>query len=110
LNRPLILLVFAITFEALWAVMLKISQGFTVLWASLVMVPAYVLSLVFLNYACRHLDISVAYAIWTGSGATLVATIGVLAFDEPLGAGRALGLLLVICGVLVLLGLERNLT
>lgn len=89
--------------------MLKVSRGFTVLWASAVVVVTYLLSLICLNFACKQLDIGVAYAIWTGSGAVLVATIGVLAFHEPLGAGRALGLLLVIGGVALLLVLEGRL-
>ena len=108
MERPLVLLVAAITFEVLWAVMLKVSQGFTVLWASLAMMAAYVLSLVFLSLACRQLDISMAYAVWTGSGAAMVALIGVLVFDEPISVGRMLGFLLVTSGVVVLIGLEQH--
>jgi small multidrug resistance pump len=108
MHRSSLFLAAAISFEVLWAVMLKLSRSFSVPWADLVMAAAYVLSLVFLNLACRQLDISVAYAVWTGAGATLVATIGVLAFHEPLGVGRALGFLLVVCGVVVLLGLEQH--
>jgi small multidrug resistance pump len=106
---PLTLLALAIAFETLWASMLKPAQGFRVLGASVVMVLAYGLSLIFLTLACKRLDISVAYAVWTGSGVALVATIGVFAFDERLDGARIVGLLLVVCGVLVLLGSERNL-
>jgi multidrug transporter EmrE-like cation transporter len=106
--RAHLFLAAAVVAEALWAVMLKVSQGFTVLWASLVMFGAYVLSLVFLNVACRHFDLGLAYAVWTGSGATLVALFGALAFREPVGPGRALGLVLVIAGVAVLLSSERR--
>lgn len=108
MHRSALFLAAAISFEVLWAVMLKLSKNFSVLWADLVMATAYVLSLVFLNFACKQLDISVAYAVWTGSGAALVATIGVLAFHEPLGIGRIVGFLLVVCGVVVLLGLEQH--
>jgi len=108
MERPLLFLVLAIGCEVLWAVMLKVSQGFAVLWASLVMVVAYVLSLICLNLACKHFDVSIAYAVWTGSGATLVALIGIFVFREPLGLGRALGLVLVIAGVVVLLGFETH--
>jgi multidrug transporter EmrE-like cation transporter len=105
-GRALLLLLCAIAFEVLWAVMLKASHSFTLFWPSLVTVVAYLLSAVFLAGACQRLDISLAYAIWTGSGATGVALIGVLVFHERLGAGRAVGLSLVICGVVVLLALE----
>jgi multidrug transporter EmrE-like cation transporter len=104
--RDHLLLAAAVFFEVLWAVALKLSRGFTVGWASAATLSAYVLSLVFLSLACARLPISVAYAVWTGSGATLVAIIGVLAFHEPINPGRACGFLLVIAGVVLLLGLE----
>jgi quaternary ammonium compound-resistance protein SugE len=102
---PYVLLAFAICFEVLWAVLMK-THGFTVLWASMAILAAYYLSFIFLYLACRHLHVSVAYVVWTGLGATLVALIGVLAFDEPLGIARGCCFLLVIAGVVGLLGLE----
>ena len=106
MNRSMLLLVGAVAFEVLWAVMLKLAGGFARPWASAVMAVAYVLSLVFLNLACRTLDISLAYAVWTGAGASVVALIGVVVFHEPLSLGRAIGFTLVIAGVVVLIGLE----
>jgi len=53
---------------------------------------------------------SVAYAVWTGSGAALVALIGVFAFHEPLNVARAVGFSLVVSGLVVLLGFERAAT
>jgi len=106
MSRPLLFLLGAVTFEVLWAIMLKLAGGFARPWASVVMVIAYVLSLVCLNVACKELDLSLAYAIWTGSGAALVALICVVAFGEPLSLERGLGIVLVIAGVVVLLGFE----
>jgi small multidrug resistance pump len=74
------------------------------------MAIAYVFSLVFLNLACKHLHLSLAYAVWTGAGATLVALIGVFVFDEPLNLARGIGFALVIAGLVVLLGFERSAT
>jgi small multidrug resistance pump len=106
----LLFLAAAVVFEVLWAVMLKLARGFTLPWASAAMGAAYVLSLVCLSAACKHLDLSLAYAVWTGSGAALVALFGVFAFGEPLTLARGVGFVLVICGVVVLLGFERSLT
>jgi multidrug transporter EmrE-like cation transporter len=108
MTRPLLFLAGAVVFEVLWAVMLKVANGFSLPWAACVMAVAYVLSLVCLNLACRELDLSLAYAVWTGSGATLVALIGVLWFREPLSLARAAGFSLVIVGLIVLLGFERR--
>jgi multidrug transporter EmrE-like cation transporter len=96
MSRPILFLAGAVTFEVLWAIMLKLAGGFTRPWPSLVC----------LNVACKELDLSLAYAIWTGSGAALVALVCVVAFGEPLSLERGLGLVLVIAGVVVLLGFE----
>jgi small multidrug resistance pump len=108
MTRPLVLLLVAVACEVTWAVALKLSRGFTVLPASCVTVVAYVLSLISLNLACKNLDISTAYAIWTGSGSALVALVGVCVFDERLSAGRAAGFALVVAGVIMLFGLEQR--
>lgn len=110
MQRPLVLLACAIFFEVLWAALLKVGRGPTLSGLNALMASAYILSLTFLNAACKHLDLSLAYAIWTGSGATLVALFGVLVFDEPLGFARGIGLLLVVVGVVVLLGFEQGST
>jgi len=101
-----LLLAAAVVFEVLWAVMLKVSRGFSVRWASAVMVVAYFASLFFLTLACEHMPLSVAYAIWTGVGATLVALFGLALFRERLGWGRAIGMLLVTTGAVLLLAFE----
>lgn len=108
LERSWVFLAGAVACEVLWAVLLKRVGGLVLSWTSATMALAYVLSLVCLNVACRRLDLSLAYAVWTGSGATAVALIGVLVFHEPLGLARALGFLLVISGLIVLLGFERS--
>jgi multidrug transporter EmrE-like cation transporter len=96
----------AIVFEVLWAVLLKASKGFSAIGSSIGMLLAYVMSLVCLELACKTLDVSLAYAVWTGSGAALVALMGAWLFDEPLDGARVLGLLLVISGVVILAGFE----
>ena len=110
MNRALLFLAIAIVFEVLWAIMLKLSRGVLLSWPAGVMAAAYVLSLVCLNIACKQLDLSLAYAVWTGSGAALVALIGVLAFHEPLNVARVIGFSLVESGLVVLLGFERAAT
>jgi multidrug transporter EmrE-like cation transporter len=106
MKSPLVLLASAVACEVLWAVLLKVARGWATPWATGLMGVAYVLSLLCLQAACKRLDVSLAYVVWTGTGATVVALIGVLAFGEPLGLPRAIGFVLVITGVVVLLGFE----
>jgi len=37
----------------------------------------------FLTLAIKKVDVSVAYASWSGVGTALIATVGVLYFREP---------------------------
>ena len=102
-----LLLAAAIFFEVVWAVALKMSNGFTVLWASVLTAVAYVLSLVFLSFASKNMDISIAYALWAGMGIAGIAFCGIVFLHEPFSPLRGLGFFLVIAGVALLAGLER---
>lgn len=64
--------------EAGWALALSESQGFTrPLWTTVFFI-ACALSMVGLGYAMRGIPISVAYAVWTGTGAALTVGIAML--------------------------------
>lgn len=70
--------------EAVWAIALAESRGFTVLLPAVVFLIASPLSMVGLGYAMRGIPISVAYAIWTGLGAALTVTASfVMGTEEP---------------------------
>lgn len=58
-------------FEAVWAVALGKSEGFTRLTPSLVFAGALVISMGGLAYAMRELPVGSSYAIWVGIGASL---------------------------------------
>ena len=92
----------AICCEVLWAVMLKVGQGLAFSWGTAMTGVAYVLSLVFLSAACKQLDLSLAYAVWTGIGAAGTAVLGVYLFGESATAARLTGIVLIIAGVALL--------
>lgn len=97
-----ILLVAAIAAEVTATTALKLSEGFTRLLPSVVVAVGYVVSFVLLAQVLRHLQVSVAYAIWSGVGTAAVAVIGILALKEPLTATKIVGVLLIIGGVVTL--------
>ena len=68
--------------EAVWALALDASVGFTVPAPTVVFLIANPLSLVGLGYAMRGLPVSVAYAIWTGTGAALTVAVSMLTGNE----------------------------
>jgi small multidrug resistance pump len=89
----------AIVFEVGWALGLKASQGFSRPLMSAATLVMYILSLVFLMLAVKKLDIGPAYAIWAGTGAALIALLGIVWFKEPATALKLVSMALVVMGV-----------
>jgi small multidrug resistance pump len=99
---PLILLIGAIASEVVATSALKVSDGLTKLTPTIISGVGYLLSLVLLSQALKHLQVSIAYAIWSGVGTAAIAVIGMLLLKEPMNAAKAVGIVLVIAGVVVL--------
>ncbi len=97
-----VLLTLAIVFEVAGTTCMKLSAGFTRLLPSILMLVFYVVSFGFLTFTLKKVDVSIAYAIWSGMGTALIATIGVLWFREPLGLLKVCGLLAIVGGVVAL--------
>lgn len=93
-------LVFAILTEVAGTTSMKASQGFTKFAPSILIFVFYGFSLILLTLSLKKLDVSVAYAVWSGMGTALIATIGILWFREPLTAVKIASLALIIIGVL----------
>lgn len=89
----------AIVFEVGWAIALKKSAGFSVRSWAAGFVVMYVLSVVFLGLAAKRLPISVAYAMWAGSGTALVAIVGMVWLKEPVSVVKVVSIGLVVAGV-----------
>jgi len=96
------LLAGAILTEVAGTLALRASEGFSKLVPSLIVVAGYIVSFVLLAIVLdRGLPVGVAYAIWAGIGVALVAILGKLLFDDPLTALSALGIALIIAGVVL---------
>jgi small multidrug resistance pump len=93
-------LVLAIVLEVSGTTSMKLSQGFTKLFPTLLMFLLYGLSLSALTLALKRIDVSVAYAVWSGLGTALIATVGVLWLKEPLNTLKVVSLMLIIIGVI----------
>ena len=80
-------------FEAVWAVALGRSDGFTKAGPSIVFVIALAASMAGLAYAMKGLPTGTAYAVWVGVGAASTVTFGMVTGSEPADLGRVLLLL-----------------
>jgi quaternary ammonium compound-resistance protein SugE len=77
-----LVLVLSGVLEAVWAVALSKSEGFTRLTPSLVFLVGIVLSMAGLAYALRTLPVGTAYAVWVGIGAALTVAYGMASGSE----------------------------
>jgi len=89
----------AIVMEVAGTTCIKLSEGFTRLWPSILIFVFYALSFTLVTFAVKKLELSITYAIWSGVGTLLIATIGLLWFKEPMSVLKAVSILLVIAGV-----------
>jgi small multidrug resistance pump len=94
-----IFLLLAILSEIVGTTMLRLSDGFTNLLPSIAMAVFYALSFGALSLTLKHIDVGVAYAVWSALGTALIAAIGVLWFHEPVTALKIISLVAIIGGV-----------
>ena len=99
---PWALLALAIASEVVATSALKASEGFTRLGYGAVVVVGYGLAFWLMAQTLKHLEVGTVYAIWSGAGTAAIAVIGVVAFGEALTLPRALGIGLIVAGVIVL--------
>ncbi|WP_044413170.1 DMT family transporter [Thiomicrospira microaerophila] len=97
-----LLLTLAILAEVIGTTALKLSDGFTKLGPSLVVLIGYGLAFYLLSLTLKQIPVGVAYAIWAGVGIVLITLIGWLAFKQTLDWAAVLGIALIITGVVVL--------
>lgn len=81
-----LVLVLSGVLEAVWAIALGKSEGFTRLTPTLVFLVGILLSMGGLAYALRTLPIGTGYAVWVGVGASLTVIYGMVSGAESVSA------------------------
>lgn len=95
-------LTLAILSEVAGTTCMKLASGFTKLTPSVLMWVFYGICFSFLTMSLKKIEISVAYAIWSGLGTALIAGVGVVFFHEQLGVLKIVGILAIIAGVILI--------
>ena len=72
----------AAAFEIAMGISLKLNAGWTKLFPSVTAVVCGLISIYLLAMSMKTLPVGTAYAIWTGTGAVGLVTIGVLYFHD----------------------------
>ena len=87
-------------FEIVWAVGLKLTDGFSKILPSVVTVAGIVASFFFLSIALKKLPLSIAYTIWTGIGMAGTVLFGIFYFHEPTDLAHIICVGLILCGII----------
>ena len=90
----------AIVLELIGTSLMKISNGLTKLIPSLGMFIAYFLCFSIFSLALKKIDVSIAYAIWSGVGITVISVLGVLFFKESMNITKIISIILIITGII----------
>ncbi|HFJ9405404.1 DMT family transporter [Bacillus cereus group sp. TH260-2LC] len=97
-----IYLCLAILFEVAGTTAMKLSDGLTKLVPSILIFVFYVVSFAFLSFALKGMEMSVAYAVWSGMGIVTITTIGFIYFGESINIIKILAILFILVGVVIL--------
>jgi quaternary ammonium compound-resistance protein SugE len=95
-----LMVVVAGMFETGFAVMLKMSHGFTRVWPTLAFAMCALTSFLLLTTALKELEVGPAYAVWTGIGAAGTAAVGMLWLGESSSTLKLVSIGLVLAGVI----------
>ena len=90
----------AILLEVCGTTCMKLSLGFTRFWPSVLLFVFYSLSFAAVALAIKQIEVSVAYAIWSGVGTALIAMIGILWFKEAVSTLKLVSLALIVIGII----------
>lgn len=97
-----LLLAMAIILEVVGSSFLKASEGFTKWLPSTIVVVAFIVSFYFLSLVLKTIPLGIAYAIWSGVGIVLTATIGLIVFKQKLDLPAIIGILFIVIGVVIM--------
>lgn len=97
-----VILIVAVFGEVVATTSLKLSEGFTKLVPSVVVVIGYAIAFYCLSLTLKSIPLGIAYAVWSGLGIVTVSILGWLLFGQKLDFWAILGMLLIVSGVVVL--------
>jgi small multidrug resistance pump len=97
-----LLLALAIVVEVTATSALNASAGFTRPLPVAITIVGYLLSFYLLALVLKVFPVGVVYAIWAGSGIVLISLVGWAFFKQKLDLPAALGMSMIVGGVLVI--------
>ena len=96
-----LVLIAAITFEVLGTMLLPVSQNFTKVLPSIVLLISYGLSFYLLSFLSQKISLAVIYATWAGMGVFSIALLSYFFYKQTLNWQSIIGLFLIVVGVVL---------
>ena len=85
-----IVLIISGLFEAVWAVALGASEGFTKIVPTVIFCVGLIISMAGLAWAMKEIPTGTAYAVWVGIGASLAVAYGMAFGGEAISVIKIL--------------------
>ncbi|KAK1735884.1 multidrug efflux SMR transporter [Skeletonema marinoi] len=92
----------AIIFEVMGTTMMKLSEGLTQILPSIAIFLFYGCSFILMPLSLKRIELSTAYAIWSGVGTTLTSLIGVVHFGDTINPVKIVAIVFVVVGCAML--------
>ncbi|TAU54313.1 QacE family quaternary ammonium compound efflux SMR transporter [Rhizobium leguminosarum] len=96
------LLFAAIVLEVIGTTALQLSQQFTRIGPTVLVVACYAAAFYCLSLTLKSIPVGIAYAIWSALGIVLISSVGLVFFKQRLDLPAIVGLGLIITGVVVI--------
>ncbi|MDM0022725.1 DMT family transporter [Variovorax saccharolyticus] len=97
-----ICLVIAGMLEVAWAYSMKLSEGFSRPWPTVLTLVLMIASFGLLSISMRSLPLGTAYTIWTGIGAVGAFVVGIAVLGEQASLMRIAAGGLIVCGIVLM--------
>lgn len=93
------LLIIGIAFEVAGSLCLKLSHGFQNFVPTILCFFFFAIALSMINLSVKTLEISTAYAVWSGVGVVIITLIGAIWFAESVTFIKLVFISLILIGV-----------
>ena len=96
-----LILFFAIVFEVIGTMMLPVTNSFSKIVPSSLVILFYTISFYFLSITVEKLPLAIVYASWAGLGVFTVSLLSYIFYKQTLNWQTVLGLFFIVIGVVL---------
>ena len=99
--NPWLLLLLAVSAEIVGTSCLKLTQGFSRPWPTVLVLGAYAIAFLLLSRVVDTIPLGITYALWSGIGTVVIVLVGRFAYSQMLQPTQLIGIALITAGVVL---------